>query len=50
MELTILLNKHQIKIIELPLTWNHKSGSKLSVFKDIPRMIFDIILIKIKNI
>ena len=48
-ELTILLNKDRIKIIELPLTWSHKSGSKLSIFKDIPRMIFDIILIKIKN-
>jgi len=49
-ELTILLNKDKIKIIELPLTWAHKPGSKLSIFKDIPRMIFDIILIKIKNI
>tara|TARA_B100001250_G_scaffold369640_1_gene353256 strand:- start:197 stop:916 length:720 start_codon:yes stop_codon:yes gene_type:complete len=48
-ELTILLNKNKIKIIELPLTWIHKSGSKLSIFKDIPKMVFDIILIKIKN-
>ena len=49
-ELTILLNKNGIKIIELPLKWTHKTGSKLSIFKDAPRMIFDIILIKIKNI
>ncbi len=49
-ELTILLNKNGIKIIELPLKWTHKTGSKLNIFKDAPRMIFDIILIKIKNI
>ncbi len=49
-ELTILLNKNRIKIIELPLKWTHKTGSKLNIFKDAPRMIFDIILIKIKNI
>ena len=49
-ELTILLNKNIIKIIELPLKWTHKTGSKLNIFKDAPRMIFDIILIKIKNL
>ena len=48
-ELTILLNKKNIKIVELPLKWTHKSGSKLSIIKDIPIMIYDLLLIKLKN-
>ena len=47
-ELTIILNKNKIEIIELPLKWVHKTGSKLSIFKDIPRMFFDILKIKIR--
>ena len=48
-ELTILLNKKNIKIVELPLKWTHKSGSKLSIIKDMPIMIYDLLLIKLKN-
>jgi hypothetical protein len=48
-ELTILLRKNKIEIIELPLKWIHKPGSKLNIFKDIPRMFFDILKIKIKH-
>jgi len=48
-ELTILLKKNKIKIIELPLTWIHKSGSKLNIFRDIPCMIFDLLKIKIRH-
>jgi dolichyl-phosphate beta-glucosyltransferase len=48
-ELTILLKKNKIKVIELPLKWTHKSGSKLSILKDIPRMFFDLLKIKIKH-
>ena len=48
-ELTILLNKRNIKIVELPLKWTHKSGSKLSIIKDMPIMIYDLLLIKLKN-
>ena len=48
-DLTILLRKNKIEIIELPLKWIHKPGSKLNIFKDIPRMIFDILKIKIKH-
>ena len=47
-ELTILLKKNKIKIEELPLKWTHKEGSKLSFMKDVPRMIIDIFLIKIR--
>ena len=47
-ELTILLKKNKIDVIELPLKWTHKSGSKLNIFRDIPRMFFDILKIKIR--
>jgi dolichyl-phosphate beta-glucosyltransferase len=48
-ELTILLNKNKVEIIELPLKWVHKTGSKLNIFKDIPRMFLDILKIKIRH-
>ena len=48
-ELTILLKKNKIKVIELPLKWIHKKGSKLDIFNDIPRMFFDLLKIKIKH-
>ena len=47
-ELTVLLKKNKIKVIELPLKWVHKSGSKLSIIKDIPKMLFDLLRIKVK--
>ena len=48
-ELIFILEKLNIKIKELPLKWVHKSGCKLSIFKDIPKMIYDLIRIKIRN-
>ena len=49
-ELVLILKKLQIKIKELPLKWVHKSGSKLSLYKDIPKMTYDLLKIKIKNL
>ena len=49
-ELTLLLTKQNIMIKELPLKWTHKDGSKLSFFKDVPKMIIDIIFIRIRNL
>jgi len=49
-ELTILLRKNKITIIELPLKWVHQDGSKLSLFYDVPKMIYDIFIIKFKNL
>ena len=48
-ELTLLLKKNNIKIIELPLKWSHKEGSKLSLLKDMPLMLLDLIIIKCKQ-
>ena len=48
-ELVLLLKKNDINIIELPVSWIHKSGSKLSIFYDMPLMFYDILKIKFKN-
>ncbi len=48
-ELTLLLKKNKILIKELPLKWEHRDGSKLNIFIDMPKMFFDILSIKIKN-
>ena len=48
-ELVLLLNKKKIEIKELPINWVHKTGSKLSIFYDIPLMFFDILRIKFRN-
>ena len=48
-ELVLLLRKKDIKIIELPVNWKHKTGSKLSIFYDMPIMFYDILKIKLKD-
>ena len=48
-ELVLLLNKKKIKVKELPTNWVHKTGSKLNIFYDMPKMLFDILKIKLKN-
>ena len=49
-ELIIILTKLKINIIELPLKWVHQDGSKLSLLYDIPKMIYDIFVIRFKNL
>ena len=49
-ELVILLKKSKIKIIELPLKWVHQNGSKLNLLYDMPKMIYDIFIIRFKNL
>jgi len=48
-ELVIILKKNNIKIKELPLKWTHRNGSKLNILYDLPKMIYDIFLIKINK-
>ena len=48
-ELVILLKKNKINIRELPIEWVHKEGSKLSIIYDIPKMMIDIIKIKLNQ-
>ena len=48
-ELVILLKENNITIKELPIEWVHKEGSKLNIIYDIPKMMIDIIKIKLKQ-
>ena len=48
-ELVILLKKNNIAIKELPIEWVHKKGSKLNIIYDIPKMMIDIIKIKLSQ-
>ena len=47
-EITLLLKKHHIKIIELPLKWKHKDGSKVNLIKDSIKIFFDLIILKVR--
>ena len=48
-EITLLLKKRKIKIKELPLKWEHKSGSKVSLIKDSIKIFYDLIILKINE-
>ena len=41
--------ENNITIKELPIEWIHKEGSKLNIIYDIPKMLIDIIKIKLKQ-
>jgi dolichyl-phosphate beta-glucosyltransferase len=47
-EVVLALKKEDIKIIELPLTWIHKEGSKVNLIKDSVKFFFDLIILKIR--
>ena len=47
-ETVLLLKKHHIKIIELPLKWKHKDGSKVNLIKDSIKIFFDLIILKVR--
>ena len=47
-EIALLLKKHHIKIIELPLKWKHQTGSKVNLIKDSIKIFFDLIILKVR--
>ncbi len=47
-EIALLLKKHHIKIIELPLKWKHQKGSKVNLIKDSIKIFFDLIILKVR--
>ena len=47
-EISLLLKKHHIKIIELPLKWKHQTGSKVNLIKDSIKIFFDLIILKVR--
>lgn len=48
-EITLLLQKNKIGIVELPLKWVHRSGSKVNLFKDSLKIFYDLIVLKINE-
>lgn len=46
-EIFILLNKFKIKFYELPIKWNHVPGSKVNIFFDSIKMLFQLIYLRI---
>ena len=47
-EVSLALKKRGIQIVELPLTWIHKEGSKVNLISDSVRFFFDLIILKIR--
>ena len=47
-EITILLKRKSIEIIELPVKWQHISGSRLNIALDGAIMILKLFILKIK--
>jgi len=47
-EILILLYLNNIKVVDLPITWIHKEGSKVNIFKDPILMFLALIRLRIK--
>ena len=47
-EVVLALKKRGIQIVELPLTWIHKEGSKVNLISDSVKFFFDLIVLKIR--
>ena len=45
-ETMLLLNNNNIKIVELPVTWAHRSGSKIYLIKDSINFLLDLLILK----
>ena len=45
-EVALALKQKGIQIIELPLTWIHKKGSKVNIINDSIKLFFDLIVLK----
>ncbi|MFC1745972.1 dolichyl-phosphate beta-glucosyltransferase [Candidatus Riflebacteria bacterium] len=49
-EILYLAGKQGYKVIEIPVNWVDQEGSKVNVFVDSPKMLWQMILIKIRDI
>ena len=47
-EVALALKKNGIQIVELPLTWVHKKGSKVNIIGDSIKLFFDLIILKMR--
>ena len=49
-EILYLATKHRLNILEIPIDWHHHSASKVRVFTDSLSMVWEIILIRWRNL
>ena len=49
-EVIIILKKIGIKIIELPVRWNHRSNSKINIISDSFKMFLDLMILRLRLI
>ena len=47
-EIMLNLKKIGIKIIELPVVWKHRSGSKINLITDSFKMFFDLFILRLR--
>ena len=47
-EVALALKKNGIQIVELPLTWVHKKGSKVDIISDSIKLFFDLTILKMR--
>ena len=43
------MNFYNIEIVELPIEWVHKEGSKLNLFTDPIKMILDLLILRFRK-
>ena len=48
LELALILIEKKIKIIEFPVKWVHKKGSKINIFFEPIKMFLNILFLKLK--
>lgn len=48
LELVLILKEKKIKIVELPVKWVHKTGSKINIFLEPIKMFLNILFLKVK--
>ena len=48
LEIVLLAKEKNFEIVELPVTWKHKEGSKINIYYDTIKMFFGVLILKLK--
>jgi dolichyl-phosphate beta-glucosyltransferase len=48
-EICLISEKLNVKITELPVKWTHKNNSKISLFRDVFKILYSLFIIKINE-
>lgn len=47
-EVILLAQRADLRIAEVPVNWTHVDGSRISIFRDSPRMAMDVVSVRVK--